>query len=232
MLDAMFSARRPACCLMVWAAGCLAAPPAADEDQAVGDCEPILEDRFDDDGLWVATDTDPGSGVTRAPDAVWITSAPTDGDGDAYADLHSKAVAPIADTVLTAALLVGGDAVGGDAVGGISWDHADNGEDDYFDFVVDAGSLLAVRKEADGEHREICSSGCPQYDPELHASLRLRAAGDEVLYEVSPGGAAWREIARAPIAAGAYRAVAFTWAAAPDESDLEVNGMAWTTCER
>jgi len=231
MLDAMFSARRPACCLMVWAAGCLAAPPAAEEGNAAGDCEPILENRFDDVDLW-ATEIEPGSDVTRAPDAVWITSAPSDVDGDAYVDLHSKAVAPIADTVLTSALLVGGDAVGGDAVGGISWDHADNADNDYFDLVVDAGSLLAVRKEADGEHREICSSGCPPYDPDLHAWLRLRAAGDEVLYEVSAGGPAWTEIARAPLAAGDYRAVAFAWAAAPDDSDLEVTEMAWAACAR
>lgn len=231
MLDAMFGARRLACCLMVWVAGCLAAPPAADGEPVGPTCEPILEDRFDDVGLW-ATAIEPGSDVTRAPDAVWITSEPSDGDGDAYADLHSKAVAPIADTVLTAALLVGGDAVGGDAVGGISWDHADSADDDYFDFVVDAGFLLAVRKEADGEHREICSSGCPPYDPELHALFRMRAAGEEVLYEVSPSGTAWTEIARAPLAAGAYRAVAFAWAAAPDESDLEVTEMAWAACER
>lgn len=231
MLDAMFGARRLACCLMVWAAGCLAAPPAADEESLGPMCEPILQDRFDDVDLW-ATDIEPGSDVTRAPDVVWITSEPSEGDGDAYADLHSKEVAPIADTVLTAALMVGGDAVGGDAVGGISWDHADNAEYDYFDLVVDAGFLLAVRKEADGEHREICSSGCPPYDPELHAWIRLRAAGDEVLYEVSPGGGAWTEIARAPLAAGLYRAVAFAWAAAPDESDLEVTEMAWAACER
>ena len=61
MLDAMFGARGLACCLMVWAAGCLAAPPAADDESLGPTCEPILEGRF----AWAAAPDESDLEVTE-----------------------------------------------------------------------------------------------------------------------------------------------------------------------
>jgi hypothetical protein len=225
MLDAMFGARGGACCLLVAVAGCLAAPPTSGPD----DCAPLVRNRFDDPGQWKAY-SEPGADVSPAADAVWLSAFPIEAQNRSYADLRSILELPMADSELAAALVAYSE--GG--VAGIAWNRdvaPGFDDDDYYDLVVDGGILMAVRKPSFGEHAIICAD-CPAYDPERHAHMRLGTDGDEVVYQVSGDGRSWTDLARAPLAEGLYRAVAFVYADAPGASDLEVTEMTWTACER
>ena len=211
--------------MLVAVGGCLTAPPPAS-----GDCPPVVRNRFDDPGQWRAY-TEPGADVSREADTVWLSAFPLEAQNRSYADLQSAALLELVDSQLDAELLIDGE--GG--VAGIAWNRDEApgfDDDDYYDLVVDGGTLQAVRKPSFGEHEVICESDCPAYDPGLHARMRLGTDGDEVVYQFSGDGRDWTDLARAPLADGFYRAVAFVYADAPGASDLEVTEMTWTACER
>ena len=219
-----------AACLCL-AAGCAVIDAGGEADAVEAHCDPIVANAFDDTARWEDY-SEPGATVVRARDAVHITSAPSEEDFGAYADLHSKAVLGIVGTELEAEVTVPEPA---EAVAGISWtrDDAEAEEDqDYYDLVVDAGTLVPIRREVGGEQTVICPEECLPYDPVAHAHFRLRAAGVDVLYEVSAGDGDWSEIARAPRADKVYRAIAFVYAEAPGTSELSVTRMEWAACER
>jgi hypothetical protein len=211
-------------------AGCAlidATADGADGDDIAADCRPIVRNSFDDSALW-GTYSEPGTTIQRAPDAVQITAAPAEEDFSAYADLRSNAELAIGETRLEAMVAPGAEG----SVAGISWtqdDPALEEEQDYYDLVVDFGTLIAARREPYGEHQVICTE-CPPYHPGEHAYFRLRADDGEVFYEISPDGIDWAHIARAPLTEGVYRSMAFVYAAAPDTSALSVTGMEWATC--
>ncbi|HEY8143676.1 MAG TPA: hypothetical protein VIG06_13425 [Kofleriaceae bacterium] len=221
-----------AACLCL-AAGCAvidATGEDADGDDAGAECLPIVRNAFDDDDEW-GVYSEPGSSVVRSPDELHITAAPAEEDFSAYAHLGSTAIRAIGETRLQAMLTPGSEG----SVAGISWTQDDpelDDDEDYYDLVVDFGRLVAARREAFGEHRVICPADCPLYDASMHAHFRLRSEMGEVLYEVSPDSEAWSEIARAPLADGVYRSMAFVYAAAPDVSELSVTQMEWAACER
>jgi hypothetical protein len=217
-----------AACLCL-AAGC-AVIDATDDDLVEAHCEPIVANAFDDTARWEDY-SEPGASVERARDAVHITSAPSEEEFGAYADLHSKAVLGIVGTELEAEVTVPEP----DAVAGISWtrDDAELDEDqDYYDLIIDSGTLVPIRREVGGEDTALCPAECRPYDPVAHAFLRLRASGVDVLYEVSAGGGDWTEVARAPRAEKVYRAIAYVYAEAPGTSELSVTRMEWAACER
>ena len=218
-----------AACLCL-AAGCAVIDATGDDVVVEADCDAIVANAFDDTARWEEY-SEPGATVTRARDAVHITAAPTEEDFGAYADLHSKAVLAVVGTELVAEVTV---AEPDSAVAGISWTHEADVEEeqDYYDLVVDSGILVPIRRESAGEHTIICPGECLPYDPVAHAFFRLRAAGVDVLYEVSAGDGAWSEIARAPRDDQVFRAIAFVYAEAPSTSELSVTRMEWATCER
>lgn len=219
-----------AACLCL-AAGCAVIDATSDEAVVEVHCESIVANAFDDTERWEDY-SEPGASVVRARDAVHITSAPSEEDFGAYADLHSTAVRGVVGTQLEAEVTVPEPA---DAVAGISWtrDDAELDEDqDYYDLVVDAGTLVPIRREVGGEDTALCPAECRPYDPVAHAFLRLRAAGVDVLYEVSSGDGDWTEVARAPRANEVYRSIAYVYAEAPSTSELSVTRMEWAACER
>lgn len=217
---------------MAAAAGCLAAPPPeASPPDELAECDPFVRNRFDDRAFWAAY-AEPGASVERAPDEVRVTAAPSGGVTRAYADLHSEIQTPVADTDLTAAVMVAAPEV---AIGGLSWAHDEApgpDDDDYYDLLVDSGFLQAVHKPAFAERDVRCAPACPLYDPDRHAYLRLRAAAGQVIYQASPDRAEWTTIASAPLAAIPYRSVVFAYADAPGVTDLSVTEMAWAACDR
>ncbi len=226
----MFSARRLACCGLALAS-CLAAPPDGEplppDDEM---CSSILRDRFDDNGVWDDYE-EPGASVDRAPDGVHIVAEPVGGEGSAYGDLHSQAMIQADGTELTATLAV---LDGEGAVAGISWtSYGEDGEadDDYHDLVIADGAVAPAYKRAGGERVTLCGTSCPAYQPSLHARLRMRATGGEVVYQAAPADGPWVELARAPLGEPVYRAVASAWAGAPGTGELAVSEMEWADCE-
>jgi hypothetical protein len=227
LLLALFTAGLAGGCALIDASGDGTA--GDDGDDSAADCRAIVSNAFDDTARW-GVYSEPGTSVERSPDTVQITAAPAEEDYSAYADLRSNAQLAIGETRLEAMVAPGAQG----SVAGISWtqdDPAIDEDQDYYDLVVDFGTLIAARRDPFGEHEVICTSECQPYHPVAHAWFRLRADRGEVFYEVSPDGVDWSEIARAPLTQGVYRSMAFVYAAAPDTSALSVTEMAWSTCE-
>ena len=223
------TARLVACGLTLAGAGCLAAPPSADE--APRDCTAIVRNGFDDGELWGAYE-EPGTSVSREPGQVRIISAPAEAEvAYGYASLRSEATTAVERTEVTARLRVH-DSAG--SIAGISFDNVEGEieeEDDYADLAVSDGVLQAIRKAAGGDRDVLCAPDCPLYDPVLHARFRLRAEGGAVVYQSSPDGIEWTDIASAPIGELDYKATAFVFSNAPATGDLQVNNMEWARCE-
>ena len=229
--------------LALMLAGCLAAPPSPGESDspdasaatasadAAAACASIARDPFDEPAVWVAY-AEPGSTVTPAPDHVRITAQAGGALDKSYGDLHSQVVLPVAGTELRASVDVVGDA---GPVGGISWTHDDApgpDDDDYYDLLVDGGYVHAARKPAFGDREVLCAPDCPPYDPGLHTHLRLLVAGGDVVFQTSPDGSAWSDLAGAPLADLAYRSVAFAYADAPASTEMSVTALEWADCRR
>jgi hypothetical protein len=217
-----------AACLCL-AAGCAVMDASGEEDVVEAHCEPIVANAFDDTARWEDF-SEPGASVVRERDAVRITSAPSEEEFSAYADLHSKAVLMVAGTELQAAVTV---AEPDSAVGGISWTReADVDEDrDYYDLVVSSGSLVPLRREVGADQVDLCDGDCLPYDPVAHAFFRLRAASEDIVYEVSDGDGEWSEVARAPRGDEVYGASAYVYAQTPDTIDVSFTHMTWAACE-
>lgn len=216
-----------AACLAL-AAGC-SLVDAGGEGAAAVSCDSIVANGFDDSARWEDY-SEPGASVVRARDAVHISSAPSEEEFSAYADLHSKTVLAIAGTELEAEVTV---AEPDTAIGGISWTRETDVEEerDYYDMVANSGSLVPIRREAGVDEVDLCGGTCQPYDPVAHALFRLRAAGVDVVYEVSAGDGDWTEVARAPRGDQVYRSFAYVYAETPDQIDVSVTHMTWASCE-
>lgn len=216
-----------AACLSL-AAGC-SIVDASGEGAAAVNCDSIVANGFDDGARWEDY-SEPGASVVRARDAVHMVSAPSEEEFSAYADLHSKTVLEIAGTELEVEVTVADPDT---AIGGISWTREtdDEGERDYYDLVANSGSLVPIRREAGVDEVDLCGDDCLPYDPVAHAFFRLRAAGVDVVYEVSAGDGDWTEVARSPRGDQVYRSFAYVYAETPDQIDVSVTHMTWASCE-
>ena len=224
LLPALVTAWLAGGCALIDASG----QGGGDGDDIATDCRPIISNSFDNSALW-GEYAEPGTLIQRAPDALQITAAPDEEDFSAYAHLRSNAQQVIGQTRLEAMMAPAAEG----SVAGISWtqdDPAIDEDQNYYDLVVDFGTLIAAHREPYGEHQVVCSE-CPPYDPGEHAWFRLRADSGEVFYEVSPDGSDWSAIASAPQNDGVYHSIAFVYAAAPDTSALSITGMEWSDCQ-